>query len=321
MPAHRQQAEFLAARRIADLIDNGLPVRRVLSLMTGFDGGIISEFRGLAAWLAAQSKAARPEVIERDPLGTVLQGDVQDFSTPEKRLVLQALKAETDRNPWVVGETNLASRLGSLAGSDLEDDFRQALTDPPRDEAHRSFVLLILRAVRAGAPMPGLAEPLMAIVRDETWPMSVRNTALEAYIRARKGDPRVAAVLRTLLDDVYSGAVATQNDDLLGTLLTELYPDDLPVADLVGYLRQPARRNLWTRYGVFWTDHVRAKSTIDQMTQLLQLLKGPMERVRSESGDCATERRPGGSTARHVAATPPRAFTRECCSGAAGALA
>ncbi len=315
VPAHRQLAEFLAARRIADLIDNGLPVRRLLSLMTGFDGGIISEFRGLAAWLAAQSKAARPEVIERDPLGTVLHGDVQDFSTPEKRLVLQALKAETDRNPWVVGETLLASRLGSLAGSDLVDDFRQALTDPPRDEAHRSFVLLILRAVRAGAPMSGLARPLMTIVRDETWPTSVRNTALEAYIRARKGDPRAAAVLRTLLDDVYSGAVATQNDDLLGTLLTELYPDDLPVADLVGYLRQPARRNLWTRYGVFWTDHVRAKSTIDQMAQLLQLLKGPMERVRSKSGgaprNVALVVRPPVMLLRHLLEHSPESVAQE----------
>ena len=284
-PAHRQLAEFLAARRIAHLIDEGLPARRVLSLMTGFDGGIISEFRGLAAWLAALSKAARSEVIKRDPLGTVLHGDVQDFSTLEKRLVLQTLKAETDRNPWLVGETLLASRLGSLAGSDLEDDFRQALTDPARDEAHRSFALLILRAVRAGAPMPELAEPLMAIVRDDTWPMTVRNTALEAYTRVRKDDPRVAGMLRRLLDDVYTGVVATQNDDLLGTLLAELYPDDLPVADLVGYLRQPARRRLWTRYGVFWTDRVIEKSTIDQMVQLLDLLRRPMERVRSESGD------------------------------------
>lgn len=284
-PAHRQLAEFLAARRMAHLIDEGLPVRRVLSLMTGFDGGIISEFRGLAAWLAAQSKVARQDVIERDPVGTILHGDVQDFSISEKRLVLQTLKAETDRNPWVVGSTGLDSPLGSLAGPDVDDDFLKALTDPARNDAQESFVLLILQAVGAGAPMPGLGEPLMAIVRDDTWSMTVRCAALEAYLRARQDDPAVAGVLRRLLDDVYTGAVATRNDDLLGTLLTELYPDDLPVADLVGYLREPARRNLWTRYGVFWTAHVRERSTIEQMVELLELLKAPMERVRSESGD------------------------------------
>ena len=285
VPAHRQLAEFLAARRIADLIDNGLPVHRVLSVMTGFDGGIISEFRGLAAWLAAQSKEARREVIARDPLGTILHGDVQDFSAAEKRFALQTLKAETNRNPWLDGDTNLDSPLGCLADPDLQDDFRKALADPARHAAHRSFVLLILRAVRAGAPMPGLAEPLMAIVRDHTWSMTVRCAALEAHQRACKDDPRVAGVLRRLLDDVYTGKVATRNDDLLGTLLTELYPDVLSVADLVGYLREPARRKPWTCYGVFWTAHVREKSTIEQMVQLLDLLKTPMERVRSETGN------------------------------------
>lgn len=315
VPAHRQLAEFLAARRIADLIDNGLPVLRVLSLMTGFDGGIISEFRGLAAWLAAQSKVARREVIERDPLGTVLHGDVQDFSPREKRVVLQTLKAETDRNPWLHGDTHLDSPLGCLVDPDLEGDFRQALTDPARHEAHESFVLLILQAVRAGTPMPGLAEPLMAIVRDASWSMTVRCVALEAYLRAGEDDPRVAGVLRELLDDVYIGAVTTRNDDLLGTLLTELYPDVLPITDLVGYLREPARRNLWTRYGVFWTSHVTEKSTIQQMIQLLDLLMAPMERVRSESGDSPRGVdlvvRPPVVLLRHLLEHSPKSVSRE----------
>ncbi len=315
VPSHRQLAEFLAARRIADLIDNGLPVKRALSLMIGFDGGIISEFRGLAAWLAAQSKPTRPEVIERDPLGTVLHGDVQDFSVPEKRLVLQTLKSETDLNPWLAADTALDSPLGSLAESDLEADFRQALTDPARDEAHESFVLLILQAIGAGVPMPRLDEPLMAIVRDDAWSMILRCAALEAYLRARQDDPAVAGVLKGLLDDVYSGAVATRNDDLLGTLLTELYPNDLPMADLVGYLRGPARRNLWTRYGVFWTAHVREKSTIEHMVALLDLLKAPMERVRSESGDqprgVDLVVRPPVVVLRHLLEHSPRSVSRE----------
>ena len=62
---HRQVAEFLAARYLADLIADGLPVRRALALMTGFDGG---EFRGLAAWLAAHStRGSRRD--HRTPLG------------------------------------------------------------------------------------------------------------------------------------------------------------------------------------------------------------------------------------------------------------
>ena len=285
VPTHRQLAEFLAARRIADLIDNGLPVGRVLSVMTGFDGGIISEFRGLAAWLAAQCKVARPDTIERDPLAVVLYGDVQRFTLREKRHLLRAVEAETDRNPRLVAYTGSDSPLRYLVGPDLDDDIRRTLTDPARDEPRQSFVLLIVEAIRDAAALPELADPLMAVVRDDSWRPTTRCAALEAYMRAGEGDNRVSVKLRELLNEIYAGTVPTRDDDLLGTLLTELYPDDLPVSDLVGYLREPVRRNLLTRYWAFWTDDLREKSTIEQMVQLLDLLKGPVERVRSESGD------------------------------------
>ena len=50
-----------------------------------------------------------------------------------------------------------------------------------------------------------------------------------------------------------------RDDDLLGILLTESYPDDLPVADVVGYLRA-TKRGLWRRYGRFWTDGLIEKT-------------------------------------------------------------
>ena len=312
---HRQVAEFLAARYLADLIAHGLPVRRALALMTGFDGGILSELRGLSAWLATHSRSARIEIIERDPLGTVEYGDVGGFDTREKRHLLQSLKAETDQNPWLVGDSYLDSPMGDLIDPGLEDDLRRTLTDPARDEAHQSFVLLVVQAIRAGAPSPALANPLMAIARDDSWPMDIRCAALEAYVRATQGDSQVAAALRALLDEVYAGVLATRNDHLLGTLLMELYPDNLTVTELVSYLREPARSNLWTSYGVFWTHHLIEKSTIEQMVQLLDLLRVPMERVRSESG--ASPRgvdlmgRPPVLLLRHLLGHAPESISRE----------
>ncbi len=284
VPAHRQLAEFLAGRRLAKLVAGGLPVLRLLGLMTGFDGGIISEFRGLAAWWAAHSKPAREEIVRRDPLGVVLYGDVETFTVREKTLVLQTLGAETERNPWLVDITTLDSPLGRLADPGLEQEFSRVLSDPARDEAHQSFVRLILQALMAGQAIPQLADPLMATVRDDSWPMIHRRTALAAYVQVRRGDPQVAATLRSLLDDVYTGVVPTQDDGLLGTLLEELYPADLSAADLVGYLREPAQRGRWTRYSAFWTGALIEKSSLEQMVQLLELLKAPMEQVRAESG-------------------------------------
>ncbi|MCY4648343.1 MAG: hypothetical protein OXE73_15870 [Gammaproteobacteria bacterium] len=283
VPVHRQVAEVVAARRLAGLIAEGCPVRRVLSLLTGFDGGVISEFRGLAAWLAAHSKPAREEIVRRDPLGVVLYGDVEDFSAREKTLVLKTLREETERNPWLVGQTTLDSPLGRLTDPGLEQEFSRALSNPARDEAHQSFVRLILQALMAGQAIPQLADPLMAIVRDDSWPMIHRRTALAAYVQVRRGDSQVAATLQSLLDDIYTGVVPTQDDGLLGTLLEELYPAELSAADLVGYLREPVRQGMWSRYETFWTSRLVEQSTIPQMVQLLALLRGPMEQVRAES--------------------------------------
>ena len=314
-PGHRQIAEFLAARHLAARIADGLPVGRVLALITGFDGGIISEYRGLGSWLAALSRPARVEIIERDPFGVVLYGDVQRFGPQEKRLLIRALEAEIDRNPWVVSYTSAESPLRFLVGPDVEDVLRQALTSPVRHDAHQSFVLMIVEAIRDAAPIPALAHPLMAIVRDDSWRPTIRCAALEAYMRACRDDPGVSVTLRRLLDDVYTGVVVTQDDDLLGTLLAELYPDDLPVADLVGYLREPARRNLWTRYGRFWTDGLIEKSTVQQMVQLLDLLRVPMERVRAESGEYPRQvdlvLRPPIVLLRHLLGFSPQSVSRE----------
>ena len=95
--SHRQVAEFLAGRHLARLIRMGLPFRRVLALVTGFDGGILSEFRGLAAWLAAHSVRARSELGERDPVGTVLYGDVGLVEQPGEARSAVATGAELAR--------------------------------------------------------------------------------------------------------------------------------------------------------------------------------------------------------------------------------
>ena len=144
VPAHRQIAEFLAARYLAKSIDTGLPVRRVLALMTGGDGGVVSELRGLSAWLAVHSRASRAEIVERDPLGTILYGDVREFSPDEKRRVLDSLERETERNPLSRSAIGLDPRLGGLVAVDMEEIIRGHLRDPRRGDAGQRFTAILL---------------------------------------------------------------------------------------------------------------------------------------------------------------------------------
>ena len=69
VPVHRHLAEFLGAKRLARIIEDGLPSRRILALISGEDGTPVTQMRGLSAWLAAHCKEARSDLIERDPIG------------------------------------------------------------------------------------------------------------------------------------------------------------------------------------------------------------------------------------------------------------
>ena len=113
----------------------------------------------------------------------------------------------------------------------------------------------------------------MRTVRDDSWPMDIRCAALEAYVRVRQDDSQSCPVrFRALLDEVYAGVLATQDDDgLLGTLLMELYPDNLTVSGARWLPARTGPSNLGPAMRVFWTDHLIEKSTIEQMVQLLDL--------------------------------------------------
>ena len=118
-PVHRQIAEFLAGNYLHALIDNGLPVGRILSLMTGHDGMIVSELRGLSAWLAAFNKSSRAEIIARDPLGAVIYGDTRHFSVQEKSLVLEGLQRQAKGDRQSLQTVRMDARLEDLATPDM----------------------------------------------------------------------------------------------------------------------------------------------------------------------------------------------------------
>ena len=76
-PVHRHVAEYLAARHPGRLVEERkLPARRVVALMAGHDGIVVTEMRGLSAWFAARCRSARARLIDRDPIGVVQYGDV-----------------------------------------------------------------------------------------------------------------------------------------------------------------------------------------------------------------------------------------------------
>ena len=238
-PIHRHIAEFLAGRYLSALIDDHLPVRRVLALLTGDDGRTISGMRGLSAWFAAHCKAVRGEIMERDPLGTVLYGDVRNFTVGEKRYLLRCLERDAERDPHVFGALHeLDSRWQDLATPDMEDTFREVLTRREGSQGKQTVALAVLRSLERNAVVPGVTSVLLDVVRDgRCWP-AIRDAAFKAYVRQSRDEDDAQGQLKTLLADVYEGIVPDPLDDLLGLLLKELYPEIVPPSEVGRYLRE-----------------------------------------------------------------------------------
>ena len=272
VPVHRQIAEFLAARFLAGLVGDGLPVGRILALMTGHDGVVVSELRGLSAWLAAHSKVSRREVIARDPLGTVLYGDASGFSPDEKRSLLDGLQREASVNPWFIVTADLDSRLGDLVSSDMEGHFREILADPSREDSWQSFVAILIEMLRYGKRLAGLSDPLMKLLRDDTWWPRIRLRAIELYVRHHRDAEDASGDMRKLTADIYAGSVPDPDDAMLGCLLSNLYPASIPETEIMQYLRLPQRPNSCPEYEYFWTGHLPKKSKANQLVVLLDAL-------------------------------------------------
>jgi hypothetical protein len=220
---HRRIAEFLAARHMARQIDQtGLPLGRIRAVITAGDGGVVSDLRGLHAWLAVLCPSARNILVEADPLGVVLYGDVKSFPADDKRRVLNALGRETQRYPWFRSQDWSAPPFGSLADPGSVGSFREILESPDRDQAHESRVDCVLEAVRYGDPLPELGESLLAVARDDSrWPIN-RKSAIDSFIHATSSLP---GPLRALLDDIAGGRVNDGDDELTRTQLSEQAPE------------------------------------------------------------------------------------------------
>lgn len=271
-PVHRTVAEYLAAQYLTKRITEGLPSKRVLALMLGEDAGVVPELRGLHAWLAATATGnLRTELIERDPLGVILYGDVRSFMRSEKLAVLDALSNEAKTYTYFRTQSWDSQSFGALATAGMEDDFRSLLRSADRSPAHLALVDCVLDAMAHGQAMPGLTAELEQLVRDVSyWPRS-RTEALRILI-AFERDGGQWPVAKGLLKDINANNVQDPEDELLGTLLSALYPGQISASELWAYFRKAKSDALLGSYWRFWHDLAEKIAPREDIPTLLNAL-------------------------------------------------
>lgn len=270
VPIHRSVAEYLGARYIAKLIENhSLPIGRVIALVAGNDGGIVTDLRGLSAWLSVHCIAGRTRLIESDPLGVVLYGDVKHFPPEDKKLILNNMHSEAMRYTWFRSDDWSSFPLGALGTMDMEQTFREILDASSRDDADQALMDCVLDAMLYGERMPRLADALNVIARDVSYWSELRVNALRTLIHLTSNDHSYAL---SILEDVRAGVIEDREDELLGILLSKLYPAIISVDKILNYLHPRKARNLLAGYFMFWTHELPAATPTAGLPTLLDQL-------------------------------------------------
>ena len=284
-PLHRHVAEFMAGRHLARLIDDGLPASRVVALMTSpSDARVVTPLRSLSAWLAAHSPSARQLLIDADPVGVGLYGDIEKFTSSEKKHLLMSLVTLAIQEPLFGHESN-DNRSGrhwidapqafrSLASGEMAPALQEYLaTAGNRTYDHRSmqFVLEVLSNAEESATdsLADLSPAIESILRDAAPPSHVRESGLNAYLHiAPEGDAKARTLLR-LLEDIKDRMVSDPEDDLRGGLLRLLYPIWLTPSEVWQYVHPRNQPNYFGQFARFWRFDILKQSSDQHVAELL----------------------------------------------------
>ena len=269
VPVHRQLGEFLGARFLHNRIkpQRGVAASRILALMTGEDGVVVTELRGLSAWLAAFDGDSRIALIKSDPIGIALYGDVSGFHRDELASLLRAL---AERAEEIQAWHWPAIALASLIGRDTVGLLSQYLSDEDRTEGRQAVVGLLLHALSRAKETDPCRASLERVVRETSWQPRVRRSALRALIyHSRNQEP--SPFIR-LLDDLREGELEDDDRELQGTLLNHLYPVYAGPGRIWDYWHPQGRYSGGGTYRIFWYDRLLKKTKESDVVALLQAL-------------------------------------------------
>ena len=278
-PRHRHIAEFLGGRHLARLIQAGLPARRVVALMTSpADGRVVTVLRGLSAWLAAHSTEARRLLIEADPVGVGLYGDISAFTFDDKEGLLRSLEAFAAQSPSLFAQRHdLAKACRSLACGDMAPAIQEMLNSHGPEAPNGLFSRFLLDVLSEAddselESLRGFGADLEAILFNPAQPPQVKESALDAYIHIVPPDDSKTDKLLRLLNEVAEGTIADPDDQIRGKLLTHLYPANLSASQIWQHALHRNRHDLFGYFDNFWHHDLLRLSSAQDIAGLLDAL-------------------------------------------------
>jgi hypothetical protein len=253
--AHSSFAAFLAARYlVARFQGTGAAVsKQQLSgvfLVAAYDEDTASipvHLRETAAWLLAHAPHEYRWLAAADPEGLmahsayITDNDIRALMVAE--LLRRADEIELSERSWQRTRWHLAHP--GLAGQ-LEEVLDRTLSTPSSEWSDFAQARLAVHLARDCA-VSALCDPLLRLAEADGWPIALRQAAAKAAMEtsSEEAAPRLRRLLASLKADNDNASVttddvatrdSTERDELVGTLLSLLWPDHLELADALPHV-------------------------------------------------------------------------------------
>lgn len=234
---HRSIGEYLAASALAEKLDDGLRLARLLPIFWASQGTIPSPLRETAGWLAGFNPHFREWIIDTNPLTAAL-GDTIRYAPEDRERIIEMLALRFKNLNWQ-GEFD---RFGDL-GRSVDSDVLQRLMGTDQSPAVRHFVIDLVNA----AEREDLFPSLMDLAGDPSVVPRLRSHAVR--VLAAHAASQYASQLSNFL---LLSANEDPEDEIAGTILHGLYPAHLPSGQAVSALHPPRNPRLYGSYRYFW---------------------------------------------------------------------
>ena len=230
---HRSVQEYLAARRLRGLREEGLSTRKLFRLLFAERGGfevVFPSMREVAAWLALRDESVRGELIRREPEALCELGDPETLDVESRRRLVRAFAGKYGEG----GSRGLGApirEIRRLTHPGLAQTIRKCWGDGPKT---RDVRLLLLELIWQGA-LGECADLAEGAARDTALDPVSRIVAVRALVEC--GSDRARAIADSMLDDPKSWP-----DRVVIEAVESLFPGIVTADELIALMERIPQR-------------------------------------------------------------------------------
>jgi len=226
---HRSTQEYLTSCWLDRLLTDGCPRSELWDVIFANKYGIatvIPSLRPAAAWLALRRADFMRELMAREPLVLLRDGDPGSMPLPRKKELLAVYARKRLANE--ISDTTVDHRaMWLFAHPDLADAIRQAWTADTREDRQ----LFLLQLIAQGK-IEACLDLARSVALDDARNDYVRHVALEA-VKACRDDEGLVAASRQLMADP-----AKPSGRLVAWFAQTLYPGAMTTGHLLVLMEQ-----------------------------------------------------------------------------------